>query len=329
MSHAIEQDAATGTAAFFSARETPWHKLGQLTTECLTAEEAIATAHLDWQVTKEPLSTTVVSEAGVSTIEIPDKFATVRVNPFTGKPEVLGVVGSQYTPVQNIDNAEFLNAIVEESGAHFETAGSLWNGRQVFITMKAPKGLLIGGHDAVDQYLVATNSHDGSTAFRVAVTPTRVVCANTLRAGLQNAKSTFSTRHTVNAKGRIDEARRALGVMWNYMEEFEAVANHLYDAEFTNAEFDRLVAHLVPETKDAAPRTVTMRAEKIGKITDLYRTAATQEGIRGTKWGAYNALTEYADWFLPVRGDETARCERIAAGGATDEFKQLALMALV
>lgn len=350
MSANIETDAKTGDAAFFSARETPWHRLGTVTTDCLTAEDAIKVAHLDWEVTKEPVTAKITTGPGWDavcephelvccsecnrdvTVPIDGKFATVRVNPFTGLHEVLGVVGKVWQPVQNWENAEFLNAIVGESGAHFETAGSLNGGRTVFITMKAPETMMIAGRDAVDLYLVATNSHDGSGSFKVAATPTRVVCANTLRIGLADARATFTTRHTTNAKNRIDEAHAALQVMWNYGAVFEEEANRMAKAKITDAAFAKIVDGLFPAPKDETARAQKTREEFIGNVKFLYREAPTQEGFRGTRWGAYNALTEWADWGRPVKGAGdvlTLRATRVAEGGGwLDDFKTAAFKAL-
>jgi phage/plasmid-like protein (TIGR03299 family) len=330
MSHMIET-SATGEAAFFtSSRQGWWHSLGTLTDGAQTAEDALRLGHLDWQVTKEPLTASVLTPDGVDVVDIPGKFATVRQNPFTGKHEALGVVGSAYTVVQNADNAEFLNALVDESGAHFETAGSLNGGRTVFITMKAPEGLMIAGRDAVDLYLVATNSHDGSSTFKVAATPIRVVCQNTLRAGLGAAKATFSTRHTAGVQSRIDEAHKALGLMWNYGRAFEAEANRMAATKVTTDQFNAIVAGLFPEAKDETARVKKSREQAIGTVGTLYREAPTQDGFRGTAWGAYNAITEYADWAWPIRGDKdgSLRAERVAAGGWVDTFKNEAWKAL-
>lgn len=335
MSHQIETNGTE--AAFFSARETPWHGLGTITTEAQTAEDALRIAHLDWQVSKQPLFAHLTeshfeddtdresehTHKGAM-LTVPDKFATVRTNPFTGQPEVLGVVGRDYTVVQNDANAAFLNALVDESGAHFETAGSLRDGRQVFITMKAPEGLLIGGQDAVDQYLVATNSHDGTKAFSVMVTPTRVVCANTLRMAVAGAKASFSTRHTRHAKDRVEEAQQALGVMWDYSKHFKVEADKMVDTSLTDSEFDRIVNRLdlFKPGKDQTERQERQRQEQLSAIQDVYHNAPTQQTIKGTRWGGYNAVTEYLDWKYPVRGDETARMERIATGGWLDKAKQ-------
>src|SRR6185312_12271562 len=131
-------------------------------------------------------------------------------------PEALGVVGEQYVPIQNEEHAALLDALVDESGAHFETAGSLRGGRQVFLSMKLPTTMQIGGVDPVDLYLIACNSHDGTSAFRLLVSPVRVVCANTLALAASRARSTFSIRHTAGAAGQIEQARQALGLSFTF-----------------------------------------------------------------------------------------------------------------
>jgi len=128
MAHEIETHGTQAAAIY--ARKDAWHWLGTTVRDrAFTAEEAMTIGHLgDWDVRKVPLTANEVTEDGVTSIEAPG-FATVRTNPFTGQPEALGVVGGGYTPLQNEDHAEFLNLLADQSGAIFDTAGSLRGGR--------------------------------------------------------------------------------------------------------------------------------------------------------------------------------------------------------
>ena len=149
MAHQIEQ-FADGTSAFFSNREVAWHKLGEVTPNALTAQDALKTAQLNWpvKVSEEPIRTIVDDK----TVVLKDKFITYRNHPKLGYT-ALGVVGNRYTPIQNLEAFDFLNHIADESGAVFETAGSLRNGARVFVTMKFPDSLkLANGADVVDNY---------------------------------------------------------------------------------------------------------------------------------------------------------------------------------
>ena len=328
MAHRLEQ-FEDGDTAFFTAREVAWHKLGTVTDGALTAVQALETAFLDWTVTKseEPVTTSVPAYDGGKplTITYPDKFMTYRYHPKTHKPEALGVVGSRYTPVQNAEAFGFLNDIADESGAVFETAGSIDNGRKVFMTMKMPEGLNIGGKDAIDMYLMAWNTHDGSSSFNVLVTPIRVVCQNTLTAAIGSAKQQFIVRHTAGVSGKIQAARDTLKITFKYQAEFEKKAEALLKQSMTDKEFNALVEKIFPIKDEKSPRAVTMAETARATANGLWK-APTQANIANTKWAAYNALVEYADWAKPVRdaNADTARAIRIVTG-AGDRFKNKVL----
>lgn len=330
MAHRLEE-FEDGSTAFFTAREVAWHKLGTVTDGALTAEDALKTAFLDWEVVKsdQPVQVVVPSYDKNEPTIITDsnKFMTYRYHPKSKKPEALGVVGNRYTPVQNPEAFSFLNVIADESGAVFETAGSIDNGKKVFMTMKMPDSLQIGGIDQVDLYLMAWNTHDGTSSFQVMVTPIRVVCQNTLTAAIQSAKSTFAWRHTPSVTNKVQQARETLGLTFKYVESFEKQAELLLSQKMTDKQFLGLVETLIPINEDEDRKrnlADTARASLMG----LWN-APTQQNVKGTKWAAYNAFAEYSDWAKPVRSDspDTARAIRIVTG-AGDTFKNKALALL-
>jgi phage/plasmid-like protein (TIGR03299 family) len=182
MSHDLEQ-FPDGRTAFVTARTPAWHQLGTVTTTAMTAEQVIQAAQLaGWNVRKIPVigqeTLTDPATGTPTTIQMPapDRAMTVRTNPTTGATDYLGVVGTGYTPVQNEACAELLDLLIDASGGHFETAGSLHGGRRIFVTLKLPQGISVAGFDHLDLYLALSTSHDGSTALRVDATPVRVVC---------------------------------------------------------------------------------------------------------------------------------------------------------
>lgn len=294
-----------GTAAFFSAREQAWHGLGTVTEGALTADEALKVAQLDWEVFKseDPVATPVKDIDG-NTFLLPmeNKFLTYRFHPKTQTPQALGVVGAIYEPWQNREAFSFLNYLVDEFGAVFETAGSLNNGKQVFMTLKMPRTITVGD-DQIDLYIVAYNYHDGTGAFNVIATPIRVVCKNTLAWGIQAAKSSWSIRHTKGAKAEVQAARETLGFTFNYADEFEKEAATLLAQPMSEKGFNMFVDTLVPMPKDE-DKTDRIEA-KVQATRDSIKTlwvAPTQQSIKGTKWAALNAVVEWADWVKPVKG---------------------------
>ena len=313
-----------GTASFFTAREKAWHNLGTITAEAQTAQQALEIAQLNWEVEFAPIYAQVLTNDGVQQVEVPNRRATVRNHAKKGVG-VLGVVGNRYTILQNKEAFDFCNAIVDESGAHFETAGSLNNGASVFLTMKLPNDLLVGGHDLIENYIMVTNSHDGSSPVTVCVSPIRAVCANTVAMALANAVTTYKVRHTTSVNGKVQDAREALAMSWRYIEEFGSQADALMNIEMSNAEFgnylDRMWKKPVLADAEEASRALTLWENRRDEVLDLW-TAQTQDGIRNTAWGAYNTVVEYLDWFAPVRGKGSKlemRSERTLDGSLTNQ----------
>ena len=323
MAHQIEE-FTNGTTGFVSARQHAWHQLGTVLPAEFDAAQAMQHAQLGgWNVRTRALRTVeVIDTDGVAgPLEVPGQFATVRTNPVTGGTDVLGVVGSGYTVIQNEEHADLLNRVVDESGAHFETAGSLRGGRSVFLSMKVPRTMMIGGIDPVDLYLIALNSHDGTSAFRLLVSPVRVVCANTQALALRRAQATFSIRHTSGAQSNIAQARQALGLTFKYADAFEREAEQMIAQSMTDAQFDAIISKLwVSESE--SKRSATITANRKDTLFGLWSDAATNQAIRGTRWAGYQAITEYLDHFAPVQGNSArARAERVASGGASTALK--------
>ena len=67
--------------------------------------------------------------------------------------------------------------------------------------------------------MVVMNSHDVSSRIKVAMTPVRVVCQNTLNLALNSAKRTWAAKHTEYVMNRVREARETLLLAEAYMDE--------------------------------------------------------------------------------------------------------------
>lgn len=309
MSHNL--DINNGVASFVSAREDAWHQLGTTLPDAFDAESALRHGQLaDWNLRKTPL----IAEdplTGLS-IPVPDKYAVVRDNPVVkDTADLLGVVGGRYSILQNEELVGLLDTLVDESGAHFETAGAVDGGRKVFVSMKLPGHIKIGGIDRIDNYLAATTSHDGSTATSIMVTPVRIVCQNTLNMAFGQAKGIHRVKHLHGSQTRlISEARQTLDLTFDYLDSFQEEANRMINTELTNDQFMKVLQETFGAKDGAADATVTRRTNQMAEMEYLYHQADTQAEVRNTVWGGLNAMTEWADHFAPVRpgdnADETA-----------------------
>ena len=151
----------------FDSRKVYFDELGNKITGCQKTAVALKLSGLDYKVEKKP----VFLEDGK---EIPDRFATVR----SDNGLVLGVVGKDYCVLDNEEGFEFIDEIMGEGGADFETAGSWDKGKRAFIVAKTEPINICG--DEFAPYILFTNSHDGSGSIKAMFTPVRVACNNAL-----------------------------------------------------------------------------------------------------------------------------------------------------
>jgi phage/plasmid-like protein (TIGR03299 family) len=323
MSHDL--DITNGVASFADSRVDAkgrvdaWHKLGTPFGERMTAAQALEAAHLaNWNVRKHRLWTE--GDDGYP-IQVTGKVATVRTNPITGMTEQLGVVGKDYTIIQNEDSVGFLDALVDESGAHFEVAGALDGGRRTFTAMLLPDYMEFTGaagvRDPFNLYITALNSHDGSGSFKVIVTPVRVVCANTECAALSNVASKWAVRHTVNALKSIEEARRSLNLAFRYADAFAEEMNKLIDHTMEEDEARRLIDSVFQVDKAETDQQKTLRTKHAdAALEGLY--FPTVKGFEKTRYGLYNAVTEYIDHRIVIKDTIGAPAYRSIDGAYAD-----------
>ena len=286
----------------FSAVETPWHKLGTVTDSVLTANDALVQAELDWEVRLEELFYSKKNKFGdyVETGVITDKFGVVR----SSDESCLGVVGKRYTPIQNRDAFTFMDNIVDSGEAKYETAGSLYNGKHIWILMNLNnvEGIEQVDGDNIVPYVLLTNSHDGSSALKVITTPVRVVCQNTLRLALSGAPQGFSVRHTSGISNKVDYARSALGLVVKYYSNFQQEVEKMINTQVSDDKFMEIVARVFPKPSDEEmekPRIASNYKHKIANIESNY----VGELHSGTAWGVLNAFNSYELWQKKTRGN--------------------------
>lgn len=278
--------------------EKPWHGLGVKLDNAATSAQAIEAAKLDWKVSKHPLVTTVQGQF----INVPDKFAVVRED----SKKVLGVVGSVYTPLQNKSAFSFFDAVVGEKAAMYHTAGALGNGERVWILAKLPGHIRTTGDDVTEKFLLLSNSHDGTGAVTVMFTPIRVVCQNTLNVALSGNDNRAKLRHTMTLGNRIEDVRKALGILNNRFTMFEELSKAMAAKPLTYSGFKDYVkgAGLLP--KEEGNGGMSTRASNImDELSRLFERGKGNDmpGVKGTLWAGFNAVTEYVDHFRSTKGD--------------------------
>ena len=287
MSHNI--NITNGKASIALAVQSAWHRLGQVLPDAFDAQTAIREANMDWNVSLEPI---FLSNGN----QVPEKQAVVRGD--TGA--VLGVVGSRYTPLQNRQAFGFFDGVFGADKARYESAGVLGNGEKVWMLARLPQEFDVLPGDVVKHYLLLTNSHDGSSPVTAIFTPIRVVCANTLSAGLRASKRGEMVRvfHTVSAESNLRVAGELLGKAGVFFDESKVQFMTMARTQLRSMQIRKYIAHVVTNDATIAIDDLSTRAKNVvSEIEQLHDTGMGHDirGVRGTLWGAYNAVTEYVD----------------------------------
>ena len=277
-------------------REVPWHGLGVKVNEALTSAEAIKTAGLDWEVHGRPIFTD-------SGIQIPGYVANTR----TSDNSILGVVTEKYKIVQNKDAFAFTDNLIGPD-CRYETAGSLKNGRSVWMLAKLPRTQILD--DDVDQYLCFSNTHDGTGAVRVVATNVRVVCNNTLNIALNSAQRSWSCKHMGNISNKLDEAAHCLKLANKYNSELAKYADRAAHIKIDEEKTYAAIAELFPITTEMNSRAQQNMKDLRNQFeTCLYAVDLSQ--FYGTIWGIVNAASDFAYHRTPQRMTNTIQENRM------------------
>ncbi len=279
---------AANVESMFSVREKPWHGLGTIVMEAPSSAEALRLAGLDWEVVQEPVCT------GYG-----EPVEGYRANVRSTDRRVLGVVSDRYKVVQNVEAFRFTDELLGK-GVRYETAGSLQEGRKVWLLARLPREYIIAG-ERISPYLVFSNTHDGSGSVKVAVTPVRVVCNNTLNLALTTASRSFSMMHTGDIRSKIEEARDTLFLAEKYMDCLGVEFEQLRRQKVTDAQVREYVERLLPMEKEPTPiqskNTLRLRQDMMKRYYD----APDLKKVGNNAYRFINAVSDFATHGKPLR----------------------------
>lgn len=279
---------AANVETMFSVREKPWHGLGTIVREAPTSADAIRLAGLDWTVVQEPIY-----------VNFNKLVEGYRANVRSTDRKVLGVVSDRYKVVQNVDAFSFTDELFGK-GVGYETAGSLQEGKKVWLLARLPKEYIIAG-EKISPYLVFSNTHDGSGSVKVAITPVRVVCNNTLNLALDTASRSFSMIHTGNIQDKIQEAKDTLFLAEKYMDCLGTEFEQLRRQKVTDKQVKEYIELLLPmektPTQIQSKNTIRLREDMMRRYYD----APDLQKIGNNAYRFMNAVSDFATHGSPLR----------------------------
>lgn len=274
----------------FSVKEKPWHGLGTVVENAPSVKEAIHLAGLDWQAELKPLQT--LDGDNVETHK-----AVFRNDNNT----LLGVVGSQYKPLQNIDAFAWFEPFVENGLVTLETAGSLFNGKKVFILANTKAEADVVAGDTVQSYILLSNSHDGSSSVKVGFTPIRVVCNNTLTCAENNDLSKLiRVRHTNSVVENLKLVRDIMDTVNNQFTATVEQYKYLATKDVNILDLQKYVKQVFSEAKlediirsydnklQEKEEIEKFRKNLMNKVEEYFELEPARKA-----WNMYNAVNSY------------------------------------
>jgi len=306
-----------------------------------SASEAARQAGLDWTVQltdmqatyKQPISN---SDTFTHRLEVPRRQAVLKFMPNTSVPEsVIGVVGDKYKVVQNMEVFSALDTLVDSGDARYTAAGEYNNGANIWMVMELPVGIQVA-NDPHAAFLLVQSSHDGSCAVRIRPIIERLYCANQINRiikGKSKNAYTYVMKHTSNSELSVNDIRNITQLTYDSIQQYEVVAGTLLQRKVDERQVKNIfkaVWSLPSEIEDAPDHLLSQGQRRQRTIAlngrdsawSIYSQSPTQENIRGTAFGVWQAVIEHADHHASGGSDRRAIA---TISGRNDRVKDKAL----
>ncbi len=296
----------------------PWHGQGRKLDQPANMEEAIKAGGLDWEVEGAPLMTNEEPPSPVRT-----RFAIVRKDRPRGHPgRVLGVAHREFNPLQNREGIRIFDSIFGRGKGVYHTGGYLGFGEVIWLLAELPKSIFVTPKDRVNTYALFTNSHNGTIAVDFRLTTVRVVCQNTLCLALNksNKKDVFKQAHQGDYRELEAKVAAFFAETLRAVEEvetrFKAMLDRKFDDDLIKAYIESLFPMPAKPAKyDTSPMVAKFYTARVRRVNKARLTTAAlmnagmgteMPGVRGSLWGALNAVLEYADHYERNGGSNIA-----------------------
>jgi phage/plasmid-like protein (TIGR03299 family) len=321
----------TDTLIHGAVRKSAWHKAG-VAVEATSASEVASQAGLDWSVSLHDIEANyqIPGNESVSRIPVENKKAVIKTTPM-GETSAIGVVGNRYKVFQNAEIFGALDNLIDSGGMRYAAAGEYDGGGKVWMLMETPLEMTIAD-DPHAAFLLAKTSHDGSSSVIIRPIIERLRCMNQINKIYRGKnKYTYQLSHTTNAQLSISEISNIIKLSYDMATDYTALADLLLSKQASHEHaknyFKRVFA-LPPKVEgvpydmlSAGEKKQQTRATQARNISfDIYANSPTQENIRNTEFGMWQAVIEWVDY--NAKGKNLALR---AISGTSDNTKTRAL----
>jgi len=304
-----------------------------------SASEAAQQAGLDWNVMLADMEAVVSNkvneyESVADHYPVPKRQAVIKLGKEDNN-EVIGVVGDKYKVVQNMEVFSALDTLVDSGDARYTAAGEYNNGANIWMVMELPTGVQVA-NDPHAAFLLVQSSHDGSCAVRIRPIIERLFCANQINRiikGKHKNAYTYVMKHTTNSQLSVNDIRNITQLTYDSIQQYETVASTLLDRKVDERQVKNIFKSVwaLPSEVENAPEELLSQGQRRQRTIalngrdsawNIYSQSPTQENIRGTAFGVWQAVIEHADHYASGGSDRRAIA---TISGRNDRIKDKAL----
>lgn len=300
MSHNIS--TTSGKAEVFTAIKPAWHHLGVTVPDCVTWKDAVKYANLDWQIEKrqliDPVSKEPINQWGLFRSD---------TNTF------INTCGENYQLIQQSDLFQLMDEIIDrKDGAHYESAGALGVGEQVWGLIRLPEDIKIkGSDDKFRTYLLGLDRRDGRAGI-IKYVNTRVVCQNTVDMAMRETNSSLRLTH-YGYTDRKQEAEAIIKGLDRSRTQWDILLNELASVKLSISSIKEIIQTIWPK--------ITENWNHQRQAFDVLRLFESNDddahkSERGTALNLYNAITQWTDHSRTANDKIRAKSALFGAGNS-------------
>lgn len=288
------------SSAIFNRGLAAWHGEGTVVNDLdLTPRKAFEEANALFTVVKTPLTYSFDDGVSEEPITKPSSRCSL-VHTATG--EELGTCGKGYEIVQNDRLLEMAEAVSSE--IIMDAVVVIDGGRKIAFTglIKNNGVADVLRNDPVGNFLIGYLGHDGATGISAGFGNVRVVCANTLAAHMSSASLQRTLAHRQGVNLEVSRLIHSINASQRQFEENLEAYEEMTRIACNDTQFDQLLTDLFADQL-AVPVKEKGQIVRQRTLNDLRITPSMREafqagigtdipGVRGTAWGAFNAVSE-------------------------------------
>lgn len=236
-------------------------------------------------------------------IWVPDQRFKGILHPRTNY--VFGTFGIESYKVHNYEQWLLKNvANILDAELGIESAGLLRNGGVAYVNVTLPEEVVTDAGMGIRSRLLAVTSVDGTKATQYRMTDHVAICDNSLDMALAMGAEGFKVKHTSRSLTRLQDAKEALGIIYEHSEVMVKFLDSLADVDVTDAQFKQIVDQIKPipapergikkgKNVITNQRAITIAENTQEDLTRMWKSDPRAKQWHGTLLGAFQATNTW------------------------------------